>query len=229
MGKEDAERGGLDRIEPRVRPDELECLLVARAVEPELADRVGDARVRAGDEPAVTEREEVLRREEAEGRADAGRRDPRRSERLGGVLEQRQPERRELGERRRPAEEVHRHDRLRPLRDARRDVVRVEIQRDRVDVGEDRRRPDARDRLGGRVEREGGADDLVAGSDAHGLEREHERVRAVRDPDRVRHAEIRGRLALERLDLGPEDEAAGLEHFGEAILELGDERARTAP
>ena len=121
-----------------------------------------------------------------------------------------------------PAEEVHRHDRLRLLRDPLRDVVGVEIERDGIDVGEDGRRPDPRDRLRGRVEREGGADHLVAAPDPQRLEREHERVRAVRDPDRVWHAEVRGGLALERLHLRAEDEAAGLEHLGEALLELGD-------
>ena len=75
-----------------------------------------------------------------------------------------------------------------------------------VDVGEDRRRADARDRLGGRVERERRADDLVAGADPERVEHEHERVGAVGDADRLRHAEVLGRLALEALDLGPEDE-----------------------
>ena len=115
-------------------------------------------------------------------------------------------------------------DRLRPRRDPRGDVLRVEVERDRVDVGEDRRRADPGDRLGGRVERERRADHLVAATDSHCLEREDERVRAVRDADRVRDAEVGGRLALERLDLGPEDEAAGLEDGREALLELGDQR-----
>ena len=103
----------------------------------------------------------------------------------------------------------------------------IEIQRHRVDVGEHRRRAGARDRLGGRVERERRADDLVARypvTDAHRLEREDERVGAVRDADRVRHAEKRGGLALERLDLGPEDEPPRLEHAPNALLELGDQR-----
>ena len=99
-----------------------------------------------------------------------------------------------------------------------RDVLRVEVQRRRVDVGEDRRRADARDRLGRRVERERRADHLVAAADAERVEREHERVGAVRDADRVRDAEVCGGLALERLDLGSEDEAAGLEDGGEALL-----------
>src|SRR6185503_17200317 len=107
MRKEDAQRCRLDRVESGVRPDELEGPLVARAVEAELADGVRDRRIGARDEPAVAEREEVLRREEAERGADARRRDPGRTERLRGILEQRDSERRQLAERRRTAEEVH--------------------------------------------------------------------------------------------------------------------------
>ncbi len=108
--------------------------------------------------------------------------------------------------------------------DQRRHGRRVEVERHRVDVGEDRRRADARDRLCGRVERERGADHLVAALDPHRLEREDERVGPVRDADRVRDTEVGGRLALEGLDLRAEDEAAGLEHLGEPLLKLGDER-----
>ena len=185
---------------------------------------LGHLLVAAGDETAVAEREEVLGREEAEGGADARARDAGGAERLGRVLDQRQPESRELGERRRTAEEVHRHDRLRPRRDARGDVGGVEVEADRIDVGEDGGRAGPGDRLGGRVERERRADHLVPGADAHRLEREHERVGAVGDADRVGHAEIGGRLVLERLDLGAEDEAARLENLREALLELRDQR-----
>ena len=76
----------------------------------------------------------------------------------------------------------------------------------RVDVGEDRRGAALRDRLGSRVERERRADHLVAGADAERVEDEDERVRAVRDADRLRDAEIGGRLVLERRDVRPEDE-----------------------
>ena len=47
------------------------------------------------------------------------------------------PERRELLELRRPAEEVDGDDRLRPLRDERGDGLGIEVERDRVDVRED--------------------------------------------------------------------------------------------
>ena len=137
---------------------------------------------------------------------------------------ERKAERCELLERSRAAEQVHRHDRLRPRRDPRGDVVGIEVERDRVDVGEHRRRADARDRLRRGEEREGRADHLVAGADPHRLEGEHERIGAVRDADRVLDAEIGGRLLLKSVDLRPEDEAPRLEHFGEALLQLGDER-----
>ena len=73
--------------------------------------RSRELRVVDGDEAAVAEREEVLGREEAEGRGDA-RRDARCAERLRGVLDHRQAEAAELVGAR-AAEQVHRHDRLR--------------------------------------------------------------------------------------------------------------------
>ena len=94
----------------------------------------------------------------------------------------------------------------------------------RVDIREHRDRADTRDRLRGRVERERRADHLVAGTNPHRLERQHERVRPVGHPDRVRHAEILGCLALERVDLGTEDEPPRLEHRREALLQLRDQR-----
>ena len=191
--------------------------------------RLRDGVIRARDEPAVAEREEVLRREEAECRADAGRRNALRAERLCGVFEQRDAQRGQLCERRAPAEEVDRDDRLRPLGDATPHVGGVEVERDGVDVREHRGRADPGDRLGSGVERERGADHLVPSTDAHRLERQDERIGAVRDADPVRDAERCSGLVLEGLDLWAEDEAAGLEHLGETPLELRDVGARTAP
>jgi hypothetical protein len=111
--QEDAEHRGLYGVETGVRADELEGPLVAGAVEAEHPHTVRDVVVRARHEPAVAEREEVLRREEAEGRADPGLRDSVGAERLRGVLDEREPERDELVEWRRPAEEMDGHDRLR--------------------------------------------------------------------------------------------------------------------
>ena len=103
-------------------------------------------------------------------------------------------------------------------------VVRVEVHRRRVDLREDRSRPAARDRLGRRVEREGRADHLVAGPDLERVERDHERVGAVRDPDRVLDAEVRGGLLLEGLDLRAEDEPPRVEDVGDSLLQLLQQR-----
>ena len=46
----------------------------------------------------------------------------------------------------------------------------------------------------------------------------------LRDADHVAHAEVRGELLLERLDLGTEDVDAALDHFREAFEDLLAER-----
>ena len=110
------------------------------------------------------------------------------AERLRRVLDEREAERGELGELRRAAEQVHGHDRLRARRDPRGDVLRIEVQRHRVDVGEDRRRADARDRLGRRVERERRAD----------RPRRRDRSRAPRARGRARRCRSRRRSRAAR-------------------------------
>jgi hypothetical protein len=52
------------------------------------------------------------------------------------------------------------------------DVGGIEAERPVLDVGEDGPRPDPEDGVGGRDEREGRADDLVAGTDAKGEQRQ---------------------------------------------------------
>ena len=183
-------------------------------------DPVGQLLVGGRDQAAVAEREQVLGREEAEGRERADLGDALGAVGLRGVLDDRDPELGEARERHHAAEQVHRHERPRPVGHPRGDVLRVEVERDRVDVGEDGRRAAARDRLGGRVEGERGADHLVAGADLHRVEREHERVGAVGDADRARHAELLGRLGLERLHVRAQDEDARVEHARDPLLDL---------
>ena len=119
---------------------------------------------------------------------------------------------------------MHRDDRPRPVGHLRGRVLDVEVERDGVDVGEDRRRAAPHDRLGRRVEGEGRADHLVAGPDAERLEREHERVGAVRDADRALHAEVGGGLLLERPVVRAADEALAVENLAERGLEPGNQR-----
>ena len=193
-------------------------------MEPQHPDTFPQLGVPGRDEAAVAEGEQVLRRVEAERRGDARACDLGRPERLGGILDQRHPELHKLRDRCRPAEQVHRDGRLRARSDARGDVLRIEVHRRGVDIREHRRRSTARDRLGGRVERERRADDLVARADAQCVEDEHERVGAVGDADRVPHAEIGRRLSLEGGHVGPEDEVAALEHAVDHLADAGQKR-----
>src|SRR5919108_5164527 len=66
----------LELVEPGVVADQLEGLLVARAVEAQHADGLGELVVARRDRPAVAERAEVLRREERERGGGAERAGP---------------------------------------------------------------------------------------------------------------------------------------------------------
>jgi hypothetical protein len=76
------------------------------------------------------------------------------------------------------------------------------------------------DRLGACVEGERGHDDVVPGADSEHPQRDGDRVGAVRDTDHLTNAEIGRELPLERLDLGAEDELAGVDHAGDRPVHL---------
>ena len=120
----------------------------------------------------------------------------------------------ELGHRRAPAEEVHRehgpHAQVGPAcpRDGLRARGRREVHRRRVDVAEDRSRPDVRDRLGRRDEGDRRRHDRVARPDAEAAQRELEGVGPRGHRDGVLDATRRGEPALERLDARAEHEPA---------------------
>ncbi len=61
--------------------------------------------------------------------------------------------------------------------------------------------------------------DLVARPDPQSAQGDRDGVGAVGHPDRVPDAQVGGELALEGLDLRPEDEAPSLEHLGEGLGE----------
>jgi hypothetical protein len=225
LAEEDAQHRCLDLVEARVVTDHLEVDLVARAVEPQHPHALRELVVARRHEPAVPDAEEVLRRIEAERGRDTRPADVRRAECLRRVLDHRRPQLHELRERRRTAEEMDGEDRFGALGDPRSDILGVEIHRRRVHVGEDGRRPTPRNRLGSRVERERRADHLVTRSDAERVEHEHERIGAVGDADGVFHAEIAGGLALERSNVGAEDEIAALEHAVDRLANARNERS----
>ena len=61
-------------------------------------------------------------------------------------------------------------------------------------------------------------------ADPERVESDHERIRAVGDPDRVLDSEVRGGFLLEGLHLRAEDEPAGVEDFDDALLQLVQQR-----
>ena len=120
-------------------------------------------------------------------------------------------------------EEVDRQDRLEP-RAAARGALHVgdgRVEGRRVDVREDRLGAEPRDTARGREERVGRADHLVAGPDPVRHQREEDRVAAGADGDRLGRAAVVGELALERVDLGAQDELLRLHDARERGADLG--------
>ena len=144
----------------------------------------------------------------------------RRTEGLGRILDHWQAELHQFVHRGRTAEQVHRHDRPRPVGHLRSDILRIHVQRHRIDVREHGCRAAARDRLGGRIERERRADHFVAATDPHRVEDDHEGVGAVGDTHGLLHAQVRGSLLLERPVVRPADELSAVENLAEEGLEL---------
>ena len=120
--------------------------------------------------------------------------------------------------------EVDGDDGPRARRDGPRDALGLEREGGGIDVDEHRRRPRHHDGRGGGDERERGRDHLVAGAHAHRGQREPKRVGARRDADRVSDPHVLGQILLERLALGPEDEACGIEDAAGGVHELGAQR-----
>ena len=114
-------------------------------------------------------------------------------------------------------------DRPRALGDGRLDGRRVDVERGGIDVGEHRPGACAGDRLGGGVERVGGADHLVAGPNHQALERQDQRVGAVGHSDSLGRAEGDRDLLLERAHVRAEDEPARVDHVARGPLHVVEE------
>src|SRR5205085_1185401 len=91
-----AQHSGLDLVQPRVVAHVLKMPFIPRTVKAERARQLGQLVVVGGYRAAVAETAEVLRRVEGDRRDVAQRAGapavPPRPERLGGILEHRQPE-----------------------------------------------------------------------------------------------------------------------------------------
>ena len=231
----DRQDRGLHRVQSAVHADGRVVVLLRRPVIRDLADAVGQRGVGRQDGTAVAERAEVLGRVERE-RPDGAERArrapaPRRPDGLRGVLDDGEvvgvadrAERRHVGA---LAEEVDRNNGLRALRDGGVDACRVQVERVRVDVGEDGRRAEQRGGLGRGDERERRADHLVARANAERHQRDLERVGPVGDAEGVDllvSAEARdvGRqILLEGGHEGTAHERAAVQHGGDGGVDLG--------
>ena len=203
--------GGLQLVEARVVADVGERLLVLGAVEAQHAAHAVDlARCRVVIRPPSPKPGRFLvgKNENVAASPIAPQRTPSSaapnacaaSSITGRPCLPDRHERRHVG---RVAEQVHRHDRAGARRDRGLDGGRDRGCRSRPRCRRRPASPDRGDRLGRRVERERGADDLVAGLDAERAQRDHERVGAVGHADAVRRAGVRGEARSASATRGP--------------------------
>jgi len=200
VGQFGEDDGGLDGVESEVPPDVLMVILWFGAMIAQDGEHVRKFFVVGDDHASVADRAEVLRREEREASAGAhgaglasvvGGADG-----LGGVLDdgdvpiaRRRQDRVHVGT---LAEQVHRHDGLRPVGHGGRETRGVQVVRLRVDVHEDGPGAEAGHASGRREEGERRGDDLVAWPDAETHESVQDGVRAARGPDAERGVGVLG-------------------------------------
>ena len=134
---------------------------------------------------------------------------------LSRILEHRQPQRQQLGHRRRAPEQVHGDDRAHRGRECGAHAVDGDVPSAGVDIAKDRLGTRVDHRLGAGIERERRDHDVVAGTHAECPESDRDRVGAVSHPHHVAHSEVSRELAFERFDLGAEDVLAVLHDLGD--------------
>ena len=118
------------------------------------------------------------------------------------------------------AEEMHRHDRLRPTRDLLFDFVSIDVVRQRVDIREHGRRPESGHGAGRGKERERRHDDFIAGADIESREGQQERIGPIGTTDGVVRPAIFGGFGLERGHFRAKDHLAGLQDANHGSVDL---------
>ena len=225
MAQLDAKDAALHPFHAVVEALEHVVVLLLRAPVAQHPDPFRHRRVVGHDHAAFAVGAEVLARVEAEAPRVAERAHRtsfvRRAVRLAAVLDHLQAmafrdveDRVHVG---RLAVEMDRDDRLGAAGDRLLELGHVHREGCRIDVDIGRPRAHVPDRGDGGDEGERHRDDLVAGSDAGGDQREMERAGAGIDGDPVRGALEGGKLLLERLDFRAEDELARVEHPSDGV------------
>ena len=95
------------------------------------------------------------------------------------------------------AEQVHDHDRLGLRRDLVFDLMRIEVERHRIDVGEHRPGPDPAHGADAGKEGEGGQNDLIAGPNSKGVQAQQQGIGTRRTADAEAGAAIAGDFRFE--------------------------------
>ncbi len=201
------------------------------AHQPQLVD-LGRQDVVVGREDAALRARDVLRRVQRERRGERAfdRADLApavdRLDRVGRVLEHRNPVGEDLVQIGRLAGEMHGDDRLRPRGDRSRDQRGVDVQVVRLHVHEDRRGAAMDDDVRGRRPGDRGRDHLVAGADLRGEQRQMERSRPGREGHGVLRTDVFGEAPLEFSGTRTGGNPAGLERLDDGLDLLGPDRRR---
>ena len=202
----------------------------------EEAEALGQSGVVGGEHAGVAKRAEVLGRIEAEATDCTERAGglviEARADGLGGVLDHVQAV--ALGDLTDGvhvgtlAEEMHRNDRPGERRDCVFDLLRVDVERPRIDINEHGLRAQPPDGAGRGEEREARHDDFVPFADVEGHQREEDGIAARSTGDGVLRAGECGDRFFELLHVRPEQEAAGVDDAGDGREDLLAERCVAA-
>ncbi len=116
--------------------------------------------------------------------------------------------------------EVDRQNGFCALGDRRLDRDRIQVVRERVDIGEDRGGAGHGDRLSAGDEGEWGRDHLIARTDTQGAQHQLDRRRAGADSYGISRLAVGRKRLLECSHLRPQDEAGVVDHPGDGRVDL---------
>ena len=232
MRELDPENGGLEGVEPGVRPDDGVVILDSLAAVAQQAHLLGHSVVVRHHHAAIAICAEIFRRIEAERRRVSEQADApalvSRPVRLRRVFDHHQVvparqsgDRVEIGG---LAVQVNGDNGPRSRRNRRRDRCRVEVVRLGTGIDEHGPRTRGQDSQDGGDKRVRDRDDFVARSDIVRPQGELDGVEAAGDADGMPGADVRGVLGLEALDGGSQNEVSVLADLADGGLDGSRER-----
>ena len=218
------EHGGLQRIEARVVADLVVVILLGPTVQAKPREPLAERLVVGQHHAAIAPGTKVLGREERQrghgaelaGVPPGAIHEATRADGLGTILDDGQTmplgDRDDPLHRRHLPEEVHHHDRAGARRDRGLDGLWRDVERHRIDVGEDRNAAGIVDCPGRRKEGERRGDHLVARLQVERADREQQRIGAAGAADAPAHPRHGGNRLFERRHLRAHDEGLTIDH-----------------